>query len=568
MNPNRALRLLLCCSFFPLVPAVASAAEALPDEAALRKLTSRLAPVDLIVDISKLPASEQAALAKMIEAAKLMDPLFLRQVWAGNERLLLDLLQDSRPLGRARLHAFLQQKGPWDRINLEKPFLAGVPADKTAAGNFYPAGASKADVEQWLKGLTDADRGHATGFFTTVRRAPDGKFQVIPYSLEYQGELSLAAGLLREAATLTEQPTLKAYLTQRADAFLSNNYYDSDVAWMKLDASIEPTVGPYEVYEDAWFNSKAAFEAFITVRDDAETAKLAKFGAELQNIENQLPIEPSLRNPKLGALAPIRVVNSLYCSGDANRGVQTAAFNLPNDEKIGKEMGTKRTMLKNVQEAKFKTVLMPITQVALAAADRKNVTFEAFFTHILMHELMHGLGPHNITVAGKASTVRERLQETYSALEEAKADISGLFAMQLLVDKGVLDRSLEKTMYTTFLASSFRAIRFGLSEAHGKGIALQLNSLLDAGAYKVAPDGTFAVVPSKVKEAVKALTGELMSLQAAGDKARATELLGRMAVVRPEVQKILTRLEKVPVDIEPHFVTAEKLLAAHAATAK
>jgi hypothetical protein len=383
----------------------------------------------------------------------------------------------------------------------------------------------------------------------------------VPYSLEYQGELGVAAALLKEAAALTQQPTLKAYLDKRAAAFVSNDYYDSDVAWMKLDASIEPTIGPYEVYEDGWFNAKAGFEAFVTLRDEAETAKLAKFSGELQDIENHLPIDPKLRNPKIGALAPIRVVNSIFSSGDANRGVQTAAFNLPNDERVGKELGTKRTMLKNVQEAKFKVVLVPISKVALAQADHKNVSFDAFFTHILMHELMHGLGPHEITVDRRKTTVRAALQDTYSAIEEAKADISGLFALQYLVDKGVLDKSLERTMYTSFLASCFRSIRFGLKEAHGKGIALQLTTLLDAGAFKVAKNGTFSVDATKVKGAVRDLTAELMTLQAAGSRSKAADLLKKRAVIRPEVQKILDRLDKVPIDIEPRYLTARKLLS-------
>jgi hypothetical protein len=336
---------------------------------------------------------------------------------------------------------------------------------------------------------------------------------------------------------------------------------------MKLDASIEPTIGPYEVYEDAWFNAKAAFEAFVTVRDDAETAKLAKFEGELQEIENQLPIEAAYKNPKIGALAPIRVVNSLFGAGDANRGVQTAAFNLPNDERIAREMGTKRTMLKNVQEAKFAKVLVPLSRLALAPADRKNVAFDAFFTHILMHELVHGLGPHQVTAGGKTITVRAALQETYSALEEAKADIAGLFALQHLVDKGVIDKALERTMYTTFLASCFRTIRFGLTEAHAKGIAIQLNSLLDAGAFVVAKDGTFSVAPDKIKDAVKALARELMTIQATGDKARAVALLRERALVRPPVQKVLDRSRGVPVDIEPRFVTMQKLLAEQRAAA-
>jgi hypothetical protein len=329
---------------------------------------------------------------------------------------------------------------------------------------------------------------------------------------------------------------------------------------MELDASVEPTIGPYEVYEDNWFNYKAAFEAFITVKDDAETQKLARFSGELQGLENALPIDPKLRNPKLGALAPIRVVNSVFSSGDANRGVQTAAFNLPNDERVSAEKGNKRVMLKNIQEAKFQRVLLPIAKVALAAKDRPNVAFEAFFTHILMHELMHGLGPHNITVDGKQTTVRQALQVSSSAIEEAKADISGLWALQQLVNKGMLDKSMERTMYTTYLASMFRSIRFGTDEAHGKGVALQLNYFLDTGAVKVNPDGTFAIVPEKIQASVTALTKELMELQARGDRAAAEALLAKQGVVRPETRKVLDKLKNVPVDIEPRFVTADQLV--------
>lgn len=530
-----------------------------PDAPTLKRMTARFAPVDLKVDVSKLPDAEKRALTKVVQAAKLMDPLFLRQAWAGNETLLLDLVKDTTPLGKERLHAFLLNKGPWSRLDEAKAFLPGVPA-KPEEGNFYPAGATKAEVEAWVKGLPEAQQPAATGFFTTIRKGPDGKFVSVPYSIEYQGELGQAAQLLREAAALTQQPTLKAFLEKRAAAFLSNDYYASEVAWMELDASVEPTIGPYEVYEDGWFNYKAAFEAFIGVRDDVETQKLAKFSAELQELENNLPIEPGLRNPKLGALAPIRVINSLYSSGDGNRGVQTAAFNLPNDERVAAEKGTKRVMLKNVQEAKFQRVLLPIAKVALPAKDRKDVAFDAFFTHILMHELMHGLGPHNVTVAGKQTTVRQALQASSSAIEEAKADISGLWALQRLVDKGTLDKGLQRTMYTTFLASAFRSIRFGIDEAHGKGIALQLNHFLDTGAVKVNADGTFEVVPEKMQASINALTTQLMTLQAKGDRAAAEALLAKQGVVRPSVQKVLERLKNVPVDIAPRYVTADALV--------
>jgi hypothetical protein len=253
-------------------------------------------------------------------------------------------------------------------------------------------------------------------------------------------------------------------------------------------------------------------------------------------------------------------VNSIYCSGDANRGVQTAAFNLPNDEKIEREMGTKRVMLKNVQEAKFRVVLLPIAGVALAPGDRKSVRFDAFFTHILMHELMHGLGPHE--VAATHATTRAALQETYGPIEEAKADVSGLWAIGFLTDKGVLPHDFERAAYTTYLASMFRAIRFGLKEAHGRGVALQLNTFLDAGAVVVARDGTFSVDGAKMKEAVRALTTELMMLEAAGDHARAAEMLKTRAMIVPPVQAVLDKLARVPVDIELRFVTATKLLTA------
>ncbi|HEY2749078.1 MAG TPA: hypothetical protein VGL86_30870 [Polyangia bacterium] len=515
-------------------------------------------PVDLAVDVSSLPQNEQRALAKMIEAARLMDALFLRQAWAGNESLLLTLVADTTPAGKTRLREFLRNKGPWDRLAHDKSFVPGVP-DKPPQADFYPADATKAEVEAWMKSLPPAERARAEGFYTVVRRAPDRKLVTVPYSTEYAGELALAGKLLEEAAALTTQPTLRAFLHARARAFASNDYYDSDVAWMNLDASVEPTIGPYETYEDAWFSDKAAFEAFIATRDEAESKKLARFSAELQDIENHLPIDAALRNPKLGALAPIRVVNELFCAGDANHGVQTAAFNLPNDERIAKENGTKRVMLKNVQEAKFKVVMQGIARVVLPPAERGKVAFEPFFTHILMHELMHGLGPHNITVAGRATTPRQELQETGSAIEEAKADVSGLFALQYLIDKGVIDKSMEKTLYTTYLVETFRAVRFGIGEAHGKGMALQLNTFLDAGAI-VARGGTFAVDAEKFKKAVVALTHDLMAIEAHGDAAAARALLAKMAVVRPEVQRALDKLAHVPVDIEPRFVTADKLV--------
>jgi Peptidase family M49 len=538
---------------------------AMPTLAELQKMTARFAPAEIATDISALPAHERDALARLVEAARIMDALFLQQVWGGNDAMLQDLARlaaasagpRASRSAAARLHYFLINKGPWDRLDHNRAFVPGAPT-KPEGANFYPAGATKEDVQKWLDSLSGDAKAAATGFFTTIRRSDD-HFVVVPYSIEYQGALARAADLLRDAARLTSEPTLKKFLEARADAFLSNDYYASDVAWMELDAAIEPTIGPYEVYEDEWFNFKAGFEAFITVRDETETKKLQAFSDHLQDLENNLPIDSALRNPKLGALAPIRVVNEIFAAGDGNRGVQTAAYNLPNDERVVKEKGTKRVMLKNVQDAKFKMVLLPISKIVLPAADQAKVSFEAFFTHILMHELMHGLGPHNITANGRQTTVRQELKETYSTIEEAKADVSGLWALRHLADQKLLDPAVGRTMYTTFLASAFRSIRFGVNEAHGRGIAIQLNYLLDAGAFKARPDGTFTVDSGKIGDAVTALTREIMTLQAEGSHTKAKDFIDRLGIVRPDVQKVLDKLAGVPVDIEPKFTTAAQL---------
>jgi hypothetical protein len=534
----------------------------------LRAKLARFAPVDLSADLSSLPANEREALRLLIRASRIIDALYLRQVWAGNETLLQALANEAgeasgadTALARARLDYLILNKGPWSRIDDNAAFVPDVPA-KPPEANFYPAGSTKAEVEAWLSALPDAERHEATGFFTTIRRAAGGTFVSVPYNVEYQGEVALIARLLREAAAKTNQPTLKAFLEARALGFLSNDYYASDVAWMELDASIEPTIGPYEVYEDEWFNYKAAFEAFITVRDDAETAKLTRFGAELQDVENHLPIDPAFRNPALAAMSPIRVVNTVFSSGDASHGVQTAAFNLPNDERVIREKGAKRVMLKNNQDAKFRMVLVPISKIALAKADQDKVVFEAFFTHILMHELMHGLGPHDVHIDGRHTTVRQALKDTYSAIEEAKADCSGLWALQHLIDRGKLDAGFQETMYVTFLASIFRSLRFGINEAHGRGVAIQLNYFLDHGGVTVAADGTFAVNPARIKQCVTDLTHDIMTLQATADYAAAKQMIERLGVIRPPVQTVLDRLEHLPVDIAPRFVTAEELLRA------
>ena len=528
-----------------------------PNESALKAQLARFAPTEIRVDLKSLPASERAVLPPLLRAAGRMDSLYLAQVWAGNAQLLLDLSQDATPLGKARLHDFIVNKGPWSRLDGDAPFLPGIPP-KPAEASYYPSD-SRAEVDKLIKGATGDLKQQVTSFYTVGRRTESGALVFLPYSSVYQEALALVATDLREAAKATQQPSLRTFLEARAAALLSNDYRASDIAWMDLDSSIEPTLGPYEVYEDGWFNLKAAFEAFISITDAAETKKLQSLGARLQDLEDHLPIDHEYRNPKLGSAAPIKVVNEIFCAGDANHGVQTAAYNLPNDEEITRAKGTKRVMLKNVQEAKFQKVLLPISKQVLSPAAQKHVSFEAFFTHILMHELMHGLGPHEAP-PGSQKTVREALGNTYGTLEEAKADISGLWALQQLVDKGALPKSLEQSMYSTFLASAFRTLRFGLNEAHGRGQALQLNYLLDKGAFRKIAGCRFEVDESKVKDGVRDLTHDIMTLQAEGNRAKAESMLSTLGVIRPDVKCALDRLGKIPVDIEPKFVTAEGLL--------
>lgn len=527
-------------------------------ESPLAAKLNRFAPTEITADVSQLSAGDRQALDKLIEASRLMDEVYLRQVWSGNVALKEQLAADTSAEGKLRYKMFMLNKGPWSGLDHDSAFVEGVPYPKPAGANFYPEDMTKEEFEEWVGTLSKKDQEKARGFFHTIRRDENGKLKLVSYSDEYRRWLEPAADLLREAAALTDNKSLKNFLTKRADAFLSNDYYASDVAWMELDAPIEPTIGPYEVYMDELFNYKAAFEAFITLRNDEETNKLSKFSNELQDLENNLPIDKKYRNPKLGALAPIRVVDVVVNGGEANKGVQTAAFNLPNDEKVTKEKGSKRVMLKNVQEAKFRNILVPISSVAIALDERGLIAFEPFFTHILAHELMHGLGPHSITVDGKQTTVRQAMKELSSAFEEAKADISGLWALQYLIDKGVVDKSFERQMYVTFLASAFRSVRFGLNEAHGKGIALQFNYLIDEGAFvHDAASGTFSVNFDKIKQAVTKLTSAIMTIQAEGSYDKAKAMLDTYGVMRPEMKAALDKMTSIPTDIAPRYPLAE-----------
>jgi hypothetical protein len=533
----------------------------IPDLAQLEKMIARFAPTELRADISTLSPGHRKALAKLVEASRVLDDIFLQQLWSGNEGMYAKLRRDTTPLGKARLHYFWIEKGPWSSLDDGAAFLPGVPEKKLPGANFYPEDMTRAEFEAWVKALPEADRQKAEGFFTVIRRDGSRRLKMVPYSEEYKADLAKSARLLEEAAGLTGNATLKKFLLARGAAFHSNDYYESDLAWMDLDAPIDITIGPYETYNDEVFGYKAAFEAYVNVRDDVETAKLRFFGDHLQEVENNLPIDPKYRNPKLGSQAPIRVVNEVFAAGDGEHGVQTAAYNLPNDERVVTQKGSKRVMLKNVQEAKFHSTLEPISKRVLSAASQKDLSFDSFFTHILAHELSHGIGPHQIQVAGRNTSPRQELKELYSAIEEAKADVTGLFMLQHLYDRKLIEggASAERKLYTTFLASTFRSLRFGLKDAHGKGMAMQVNYLTDKGGFIAHPDGTFEVDFGKIKAAVRDLDHDLLTVEATGDYAGAKRMLDGLGVVRPNMQKALSSLSGIPVDIEPIFATANQL---------
>jgi hypothetical protein len=539
----------------------ATAAESkIPDLGQLQKMIARFAPTDYRIDSSRLSAGDRQALVKLIEASRVINDIFLNQMWSGDRALYAKLKRETSPLGRARLHYFWINKSPWSEIDGYEAFLPDVPPKKLPTANFYPEDMTKEEFESWVRTLSPADKERAEGFFTVIRRDSARRLTIVPYSEAYRDDLERAARLLREAASATDNASLKKFLNLRADAFHSNDYYESDIAWMDLDSPVDITIGPYETYNDQLFGYKAAFEAYVNLRDDKETAKLAFFGEHLQDVEDHLPEDPKYR-AKLGALAPIRVVDQVFGAGDGNHGIQTAAYNLPNDDRVVQQKGSKRVMLKNVHEAKFRSTLVPISKVVLSKADQADVDFNSFFTWILAHELSHGIGPHQIQVAGRETNPRLELKDLYGAIEEAKADVTGVFLLQYLMDQKALPGGpeAEHKLYTTVLASAFRTLRFGLQDAHARGQAMQFNFLLDKGGYVAHADGTFSVDYSKIKEAFRDLDHELLTIEATGDHARAKALLLELAVLRPATRNALDSMKNIPTDIEPIFVTANEL---------
>jgi hypothetical protein len=540
----------------PEAPAAAAAATTTDVRPDVPQRAAQLPKTPIDYDRALLKDNDRQVVAKLIEASKFIDDIYWLQVaedglttrdaWAARAA--------KSPLETAGYEYLLVNRGRWDRLKEDEPFLAPF-NPKPPGAAFYPADMTKEEMEKYIAAHSD-QKDALQGLFTVVRRDGD-KLTTIPYSMAYAKQLEPAAAKLREAANLTDNTTLKTYLTKLADAFGKDNYRDSDMAWMDLAGPIEVVIGPYEVYEDALFNYKAAFESFITVVDRGETDKLSVYAQHLPGMEQNLPIPDEYKNPNRGTESPLRVVQELYTAGDARRGVQTAAFNLPNDEFVREKKGSKKVLLKNVMDAKYRLSGEPIANRVLTPEQRNLLNFDAYFNFVLFHELSHGVGPGMIAGPdGQRTDIRFLLKDTYSAIEECKADVLGVY--NILYTKGfnLLPSFSEEQLFATYAGLHFRSMRFGIDEAHGRGTAVQWNWLREKGAIVPAADGTFRVDNAKMREGIRSLATELLTLQATGDYARAQRLLAKYGVSNPEIASTIEKLKDIPVDITPVFTAA------------
>jgi hypothetical protein len=521
----------------------------------IRDRLSQLPRTPIDYDRSLLDARETQVVGKLVEAARFMNDIFLMQVSEENPPLRDRVAQAAQqvPAANWALALFDVNKGPWDRLKENEPFIGNRP--KPPGAGFYPADLTKDELEKWIAAHPQ-DKEAFQGLFTVIRRQGPS-LVAVPYSRAYGPALEAASAKLKEAAALTGNASLRDYLTKRVDAFLSDDYFASDIAWMDLDSDIEVVIGPYEVYEDKLFNYKASFESFVTVRDRAETEKLTVYSQHLKDMERNLPIPDAHKRLNRKFESPIRVVQEIYTAGDARRGVQTSAFNLPNDEKVREAKGSKKVLLKNVMDAKFRQSGRPIAERTVVAAEIPNVSFDAYFNHTLFHELAHGIGPGIIKGPdGKDVDSRLLLKETYSTLEESKADVAGLWSLLLAIDRKWLTHVTEAQVYATYTGLMFRSMRFGIDEAHGRGTAIQWNWFREKGAIEPTPDGRFRSEGAKFREAIRSLANELLMIEATGDYARATALLEKYGKSTPEIEAVVAKLKDVPVDITPVFVAA------------
>ncbi|MCK4236121.1 MAG: peptidase, partial [Candidatus Krumholzibacteria bacterium] len=500
--------------------------------------------------------NDRAALVKLCLAAKVMDEIFLAQVSEGNAALREKLKVGGDP---DLLRFFRINFGPWDRLAADEPVIGSDP--KPLGANYYPPDMSREEFEAWLKnhpGDTEAFESN----FTVIRRIEGKGLAAVTYSKEYRELLGKAAGYLEEAAELVGSKSLARFLRLRAKAFFSDDYYESDLAWMDVEDNVlDVTIGPYEVYEDKLFNYKAAFEAFICVRDPEESSRLDGLKSYLVRMEKNLPIDDRYKNLERGLESPISVVDEVFSGGDTKAGVQTLAFNLPNDERVREAKGCKKVMLRNICRAKFYGILKPIADLVISPGQIPLVTFDAYFNHILLHEFSHGLGPGRIVLEdGTETTVNKALREAYSAIEETKADVVGQYNFYYLIDDGFFPRELADETAATYLAGFFRSVRFGVEEAHGRANMIAFNYFREKGAYVRDPGtGLWSVDFDKICEAARELSREILMLQALGDYEGAKKFIERYGEMGDDVKESLSRLAGVPVDIEPIFAIEKEL---------
>lgn len=494
------------------------------------------APVTLTADISHLSDSEKNMLPLLFEAAALMDDIFWQQT-IGNKDAFLSRIGDESVRRFAEINY-----GPWDRLNGNKPFIEGVGA-KPLGANFYPTDMDKSEFEA----LDNPDK---KSLYTLIRRDENGALRVVWYHDAYATKVQKAAELLREAAKLADNESLKKYLELRAEALLTDNFQESDFAWMDMkDANLDVVIGPIENYEDALYGYKAANEAFILIKDVEWSQRLSHFAALLPELQKGLPVDEKYKAEVPGSDADLNAYDVVYYAGDCNAGSKTIAINLPNDEQVQLKKGSRKLQLKNAMKAKFDKILMPISGQLIDASQQKYVKFDAFFSNTMFHEVAHGLGIKN-TLNGKG-TVRNALKEQYSALEEAKADILGLYLVTRLYEMNELTDGEVMDNYVTFMAGIFRSVRFGAASAHGKANMLTFAHFTEKQAFTKNADGTYLVNFDNMKLAVESLANQILTLQGDGDYESVKQLISMKSVIPPALQADLDRLKEanIPVDI-------------------
>lgn len=493
------------------------------------------AKVKLSTDLSKLTDDERQVLPLLIKAAQIMDDLFWKQAYPQKDSLLAAVKDE-------KIREFIKiNYGPWDRLNNNKPFVAGI-GPKPLGSGFYPENMKKEELEK-------SDVADKLGLYSMIRRDEKGKLISIPYSVYFKGELTKAADLLKEAAAVSRQPELSKFLRLRAEALLSDNYTASDYAWMDMtNTGLDIIIGPIENYEDALFNARAAFESYVLVKDKEWSKRLEKYVSMLPELQRGLPVEAAYKKEQPGTSSQLAAFDVVYYAGDGNSGGKTIAVNLPNDEQIQQKKGTRRSQLKNAMRAKFDQIMVPISEELIDQSQRNHLSFDAFFTNVMFHEVAHGLGIKS-TVTGKGY-VREALQEQYSWLEEGKADILGLYMVSSLLKKGELKGDI-KDYYTTFMAGILRSVRFGAGAAHGKANMLCFNYFNSKGAFERTEAGNYKVNYNKFEFAMNELSNKILTLQGNGDKSVVEKLQKEMAVIHTELQSDLDRLGKkgIPVDV-------------------